>query len=54
MSLGNNIKNLVILIPNEGHESQNVGDQSYDAEAHQSTIYPTKCNSAERYYHILV
>jgi len=30
MSLGNNIKNLVILIPNEGHESQNVGDQSYD------------------------
>jgi len=30
ISLGNNIKNLVILIPNEGHESQNVGDQSYD------------------------
>ena len=30
MDLGNNIKNLVILIPNEGHESQNVGDQSTD------------------------
>lgn len=30
MELGNNIKNLVILIPNEGHESQNVGDQSTD------------------------
>ena len=30
MSLGNNIKNLLILIPNEGHESQNVGDQSYE------------------------
>ena len=28
MELGNNIKNLVILIPNEGHESQNIGDQS--------------------------
>ena len=28
MDLGNNIKNLVILIPNEGHESQNIGDQS--------------------------
>jgi hypothetical protein len=28
--LGNNIKNLVILIPNEGHESQNIGDQSSD------------------------
>ena len=27
MDLGNNIKNLVILIPNEGHESQNIGDQ---------------------------
>jgi plastocyanin len=30
MGLGNNIKNLVILIPNEGHESQNIGDQSAD------------------------
>jgi hypothetical protein len=30
MDLGNNIKNLVILIPNEGHESQNIGDQSSD------------------------
>ena len=30
MDLGNNIKNLVILIPNEGHESQNIGDQSAD------------------------
>ena len=30
MGLGNNIKNLVILIPNEGHESQNIGDQSSD------------------------
>lgn len=30
MSLGSNIKNLVILIPNEGHESQNVDDQSAD------------------------
>jgi len=30
MDLGNNIKNLVILIPNEGHESQNIGDQSTD------------------------
>ena len=30
MNLGSNIKNLVILIPNEGHESQNVGDQSAD------------------------
>ena len=28
MDLGTNIKNLVILIPNEGHESQNIGDQS--------------------------
>jgi plastocyanin len=28
MDLGNNIKHLVILIPNEGHESQNIGDQS--------------------------
>ena len=28
MDLGNDIKNLVILIPNEGHESQNIGDQS--------------------------
>ncbi len=28
MDLGSNIKNLVILIPNEGHESQNIGDQS--------------------------
>ena len=30
MDLGNNIRSLVILIPNEGHESQNVGDQSTD------------------------
>jgi plastocyanin len=30
MDLGTNIKNLVILIPNEGHESQNIGDQSAD------------------------
>jgi len=30
MDLGNDIKNLVILIPNEGHESQNIGDQSAD------------------------
>jgi hypothetical protein len=30
VDLGNNIKNLVILIPNEGHESQNIGDQSTD------------------------
>ena len=30
MDLGSNIKNLVILIPNEGHESQNIGDQSAD------------------------
>jgi plastocyanin len=30
MGLGNDIKNLVILIPNEGHESQNIGDQSAD------------------------
>lgn len=30
MDLGNNIKNLVVLIPNEGHESQNIGDQSTD------------------------
>ncbi len=30
MDLGNNIKNLVILIPNEGHESQDIGDQSAD------------------------
>ena len=30
MDLGNNIKNLVILIPNEGHESENIGDQSSD------------------------
>jgi hypothetical protein len=30
MSLGNDVKNLVILIPNEGHESQNIGDQSSD------------------------
>lgn len=30
MDLGNNVKNLVILIPNEGHESQNIGDQSSD------------------------
>ncbi|MGA7369112.1 MAG: hypothetical protein WBX01_08280 [Nitrososphaeraceae archaeon] len=30
MDLGNNIKNVVILIPNEGHESQNIGDQSAD------------------------
>jgi len=28
LDLGNNIKNLVILIPNEAHESQNIGDQS--------------------------
>ena len=35
MDLGNNIKNLVILIPNEGHESQNIGDQSTD---HRSSI----------------
>jgi plastocyanin len=26
LTLGNNIKNLVILIPNEAHESQNPGD----------------------------
>ena len=30
MDLGNDIKNLVILIPNEGHESQNIVDQSAD------------------------
>jgi len=30
MDLGNNVKNLVILIPNEGHESQNIDDQSTD------------------------
>jgi len=30
LDLGNNIKNLVILIPNEAHESQNIGDQSAD------------------------
>src|SRR5262245_31507568 len=30
MDLGNNVKNLVILIPNEGHESENIGDQSTD------------------------
>ena len=30
MDLGHNVKNLVILIPNEGHESQNIGDQSTD------------------------
>jgi len=30
MGLGNNIKNLVILLPNEAHESQNIGDQSAD------------------------
>jgi hypothetical protein len=30
LDLGNNIRNLVILIPNEGHESQNIGDQSTD------------------------
>ena len=30
MTLGNNIKNLVILLPNEAHESQNLGDQSSD------------------------
>jgi plastocyanin len=30
MDLGNNVKNLEILIPNEGHESQNIGDQSTD------------------------
>ncbi len=30
MMLGNNFKNLVILIPNEGHESQNIGDESAD------------------------
>jgi hypothetical protein len=29
-TLGNNIKNLVILLPNEAHESQNIGDQSAD------------------------
>ena len=28
MDLGHNVKNLVI--PNEGHESQNIGDQSTD------------------------
>ncbi len=30
MDLGNNVQNVVILIPNEGHESQNIGDQSAD------------------------
>ena len=30
MDLGNNVKNVVILIPNEGHESQNIGDKSAD------------------------
>jgi hypothetical protein len=30
MDFGNNFKNLVVLIPNEGHESQNIGDQSAD------------------------
>jgi hypothetical protein len=30
MDFGNDIKNFVILIPNEGHESQNIGDQSAD------------------------
>jgi plastocyanin len=30
MSLGNNVKNLVVLIPNEAHESQNIGDQSFN------------------------
>jgi len=28
MTLGNNIKNFVILIPNEAHESQNTGDST--------------------------
>jgi hypothetical protein len=28
MSLGNNFKNLVILVPNEAHESQNTGDST--------------------------
>ena len=28
MDLGNNIKHLVMLIPNEGHESQKIGGQS--------------------------
>jgi hypothetical protein len=30
MSLGDNIKNLVILIPNEAHESQNIADSTSD------------------------
>ena len=30
MDLGSNVKDLIILIPNEGHESQNIGDQSTD------------------------
>ena len=30
MALGNNIKNLVILIPNEAHESQNTGDSTLE------------------------
>jgi hypothetical protein len=38
MELGNNIKNLVILIPNEGHESQNIGDQS-SGQRHISQPY---------------
>ena len=54
MDLGNDIKNLVILIPNEGHESQNIGDQRYRPTARQSTIYSTKCDSASRNcYHMV-
>lgn len=30
MSLGNDIKNLVILIPNEAHESQNTADSTLE------------------------
>jgi hypothetical protein len=31
VSLGNSIKNLVILLPNEAHESQNIGDQTAES-----------------------
>src|SRR5215212_8623216 len=48
LKLSPNIKHLVILIPNEGHESQNPGDVSSDQRFNQPTLHSATSNSQSR------
>ena len=42
MTLPQNIKHVIILIPNEGHESQNLGDVSSDQRLINQPYIPQK------------